>query len=106
MGSLTFGVRDRCVQRGRAGSVPPSPSWAWMLSSVGLFMFRRFPGTVLENSRILTEGNRKPGADVTAGCVSSGPASQDALAPPQAPPPQDSRGLLRPPPPQETPQVS
>ena len=60
MGSLTFGVRDHCVQRGWAGSRAPIPlpgldavfCWLVYVSSV-------LRTEILENAMILTEVNEK-----------------------------------------------
>ena len=104
MGRLTFGVRDHCVQRGRAGSHAPIPllgldavfCWLVYVSSV-------LRTEILENSMIFTEVNEKEKlgrmslpAVTPAVSVSSGPASQDALEPPQAPPPRTPWGLSGP----------
>lgn len=120
MGSLTFGVRDRCVQRGRAGSRAPIPLlgvdavFCWLV-----YVSSALRTEILENSRILTEGNENLGRMSLPAVspqappprtpwlllrprlpglpgVSSGPASQEALRSPEAPPPRTSWGLLRP----------
>lgn len=60
VGSLTFGVRDHCVQRGQAGSRAPIPllgldvvfCWLVYVSSV-------LRTDILENSMILTRVNEK-----------------------------------------------
>ena len=123
MGRLTFGVRDHCVQRGRAGSRAPIPllgldavfCWLVYVSSV-------LRTEILENSMILTKVNEKEKlgrmsrpAVTPAVCLlrprlsrrpgaSAGPASQDSLGSlrprlpgrprvSQAPPPRTPSGL-------------
>ena len=60
MGSLTFGVRDHCVQRGWAGSRAPIP----LLGLDAVFWWLVYVSSVLrteilENAMILTEVNEK-----------------------------------------------